>query len=305
MQDSRTQHRAWRKTLQGGGVLVIDGATGSELRRRGVSLSPHAWSGPASSTHAHLLREIHLDYIRAGADVITTNTFGTTRFLLDAAGLKGEFEHVNSQAMSAVLQARQIAGTDIAIAGSISCLPPGFDIGAYPDRETELAAYSELASFLADNGADLLVLEMMQETVHAPLAFEAARRTGLPVWLGLSCRLDKAGVLVGYDFPDRPMRETLRALLDFEPDAVTVMHSPPVAIATALAEIKRDWHGVIGTYPEIAGDAAFGLDRWTGLAAEWIEAGARIVGGCCGTSPAHIRALKATIAAREGPGAAP
>lgn len=292
-------NRAWQQTLARGGVLVIDGATGSELKRRGVMLSPHAWSGPASATHAELLREIHLDYIRAGADVITTNTFGTTRFLLDAAGLEGEFEHVNGQAMSAALQARQIAGVDIAIAGSMSCLPPRFDIGAYPDRETELRAYVELASFLADNGADLLMLEMMQESVHAPLACEAARRTGLPVWLGLSCRFDVARRLVAYDFPDTPIRDTWRALVDFAPQAITIMHSPPVVVTPALAELKRDWHGPFGTYPEISGDAAFSLERLTALAAEWLEAGAQIVGGCCGTSPAHIGALKATIAARQ------
>lgn len=291
-------NRNWQDRLAQGGVLVIDGATGSELKRRGVRLSPHAWSGPASGTHTQLLREIHLDYIRAGADVITTNTFGTTRFLLDAAGLEGEFEHVNGEALSAARQARQIAAADVAIAGSISCLPPGFDVGAYPDRDTELAAYVELASFLADNGADLLVLEMMQETEHAPLAFEAARRTGLPVWLGLSCRLDSEERLVSYDFPDRPIRDTLRALVPFEPQAVTIMHSPPVAVLPALAELERDWNGIIGAYPEIAGDAAFSLERWAELTTEWIGAGARIVGGCCGTSPAHIRVLKEMIEGR-------
>jgi homocysteine S-methyltransferase len=295
MQGSQTRNRAWQRTLADGGVLVIDGATGSELKRRGVSLSPHAWSGPASGTHAHLLREIHLDYIRAGADVITTNTFGTTRFLLEAAGLDAEFQRINTQAVDAALQARAIAASDVAIAGSISCLPPGFDVAAYPRRDRELDAYTELADFLAEAGADLLLLEMMQETEHATLAYEAARQTGLPIWLGVSCRLDAGGTLVSYDFPDKPLTKTLDALGRFEPQATLVMHSPPVAVAAALAEIARRGTGMLGAYPEIAGDAAFSPERLASQARDWIAAGARIVGGCCGTSAAHIAALKAAI----------
>jgi S-methylmethionine-dependent homocysteine/selenocysteine methylase len=287
----------WQEKLADGGILIIDGATGSELRRRGVTLSPHAWSGPASGTHAHMLRDIHLDYVRAGADVITTNTFGTTRFLLDAAGLDGQFEQINERALNAALDARKIAASHVAIAGSMSCLPPSFDTAAYPDLETELAAYIELADYLANNGADLIVLEMMQETVHAPLACEAARQTGLPVWLGLSCRLDQRRRCVGYDFPAIPMSETLDALLGFDPDAIAIMHSPPVAVEPALSELRQRWPGVVGAYPEIAGDAAFPMERWTALARSWIEMGARIVGGCCGTSPAHIRALRDMLAA--------
>jgi len=290
----------WKEKLADGGILIIDGATGSELRRRGVTLSPHAWSGPASGTHAHMLRDIHLDYVRAGADVITTNTFGTTRFLLDAAGLDGQFEQINERALNAALDARKIAASDVAIAGSMSCLPPSFDTAGYPDLKTELAAYVELADYLADNGADLIVLEMMQETVHAPLACEAARQTGLPVWLGLSCRLDERRRCVGYDFPAIPMSETLDALLGFKPDAVAVMHSPPVAVEPALSELRQRWPGVVGAYPEIGGDAAFSMERWTALARSWADMGARILGGCCGTSPAHIRALRDMLA-----GAAP
>jgi S-methylmethionine-dependent homocysteine/selenocysteine methylase len=288
-------NRLWQQKLNDGGTLIVDGATGSELRRRGVILSPHAWSGPASGTHAHMLRDIHLDYVRAGVDVITTNTFGTTRFLLDAAGLEGQFERINAGALDAALDARKIAASDVAIAGSMSCLPPNFDTAAYPDLDTEFAAYVELADYLAANGADLIVLEMMQETVHAPLACEAARRTGLPVWLGVSCKLAKNGTCVGYDFPDVPMREALAALIDFKPDAITVMHTPPVAIAPALTELKDLWQGVFGAYPEIAGDAGFPLQRWTTLTQSWLDMGAQIVGGCCGTSPAHIKALKSML----------
>ena len=77
----------WRDKLAAGRVLLLDGGTGSELRRRGFALDAHAWSAPAALTEFELLRSIQFDYIAAGADVISTNTFAAARFVLEAAGL--------------------------------------------------------------------------------------------------------------------------------------------------------------------------------------------------------------------------
>jgi homocysteine S-methyltransferase len=290
---------AWREALARGGTLVLDGGTGSELRRRGVPLDPVAWSGLAPLTHYDLLRAIHADYIAAGARVVTTGTFATTRFVLEAAGHGEDFEAVNTQAVAAAREARDASGREVAIAGSISCLPPSFDVHAYPDENAESAAYRELAETLAEAGVDLLLLEMMQEARHAPLACAAARAVGLPVWLGVSCRVGAGGTLVGFDFPLVPLAAALDALLPCAPDAVAVMHSPIAAVAPALQEIRARWRGPLGAYPEI-GDGSVAAETVTpeDLAAHaraWIEGGARIVGGCCGTQPAHIRALAASL----------
>ena len=88
----------WIEKLRADDILIIDGGMGSELQRRGVAMDAHAWSGAAALAHESLLREIHRDYIRAGADVITTNTFGTTRFVLASAGLEARFEAINRAA---------------------------------------------------------------------------------------------------------------------------------------------------------------------------------------------------------------
>jgi S-methylmethionine-dependent homocysteine/selenocysteine methylase len=292
---------AWQEKLARGGAVIIDGGTGTELRRRGVALSPVCWSALASLTELDLLRAIHRDYVAAGADVITTNTFATTRFVLDAAGYGDDFALVNSRAVAAAREARDAAGREVAIAGSISCLPPRFDVHAYPDERTERAAYLELAETLAEAGVDLLALEMLQETRHAPLACEAARAVGLPVWLGVSCRLGAEGTLVGFDFPLVPLDECLDALLPFGPAAVNVMHSPVAAIEPALREVRARWPGPLGAYPEI-GDGtpetphALGPDAFAARACGWIARDARIVGGCCGTTPQHIRTLAARAA---------
>jgi S-methylmethionine-dependent homocysteine/selenocysteine methylase len=292
---------AWLEALARCGTLVLDGGTGSELRRRGVPLDPVVWSALAPLTHYDLLRAIHADYIAAGARVVTTSTFATTRFVLEAAGRGDDFATVNERAVAAAREARDASGREVAIAGSISCFPPGFDVHAYPDENAESAAYRELAETLAEAGVDLLLLEMMQEARHAPLACAAARAVGLPVWLGVSCRVGAGDTLVGFDFPLVPLAATLDVLLPFAPDAVAVMHSPIAAVTPALQEIRTRWHGPLGAYPEIGdGSAAAETvtpDELAAHARAWIDAGARIVGGCCGTQPAHIRALAASLMA--------
>ncbi len=277
----------WLQALRSGGTLLLDGGTGSELRRRGMRLDATAWSGLASLTHYDLLRAVHAGYIDAGADVITTNTFGTSRFVLEAAGYGEQFAAINRRAVDAAREARDSSGRDVAIAASLSCLPPNFDVRAYPDEARERAAYRELAELFAECGVDLIALEMMQDTRHAVLACEAAAFVGLPFWLGVSCSLRADGTLAAFDFPATEFTDVLDALLPFEPDAVNVMHSAPEAVEPALAIVAARFAGTRGAYPEI-GDGTTALLQGTqpaDLAAHalaWIGAGARIVGGCCG-----------------------
>src|SRR5262245_47690098 len=96
----------WSELLHAGGVLLLDGGTGSELRRRGVALDASVWSALASLEHFDTLRAVHADYIAAGADVITTNTFATSRFVLAAAGRGEQFAEINRQAVAAAIEAR-------------------------------------------------------------------------------------------------------------------------------------------------------------------------------------------------------
>lgn len=293
---------AWLEKLQADKILLIDGGTGSELQRRGVSMNANAWSGIAAYTHKALLREIHEDYIRAGAEVVTTNTFGTTRFVLESAGLGGEFKKLNRLAIEAATEGRDAAAQHpVAIAGSLSCLPPKLDVAAYPNRAKERDGYRELADFLAEGGVDLIALEMMEDTRHATMAMEAALEVELPVWLGVSTRLSSTDrTLVGFDFPDTPLSVPLKTLIPMGPTVVNIMHTPPEAVEPALNELKSYWTGPVGAYPELGDFSApnwqftdrLSLDEFVLHAAGWVQIGARLLGGCCGTTPNHIRALR-------------
>ena len=291
----------WLERLRSDDIILMDGGTGSELQRRGIAMSPIAWSGVASADSCTTLRDIHADYIRAGADIVTTNTFATTRFVLEAAGFGEEFEAINRRAIGAAVEARDtVAGRPVAIAGSISCLPPGFDVAGYPPPEVELEAYRELAVFLARSGVDLIALEMLQDAEHGLRALAAAQETGLPVCLGVSAR--RAGArLACYDYPEEDFEAVVRGLVELAPKAVSVMHTPPDDVGAALEAVKRAWHGPLGAYPEL-GD--FAAPNWrfsdavspatlVELAVGWVGQGVRLLGGCCGTGPEHIAALAA------------
>ena len=95
---------AWKETLDRGDVLLIDGGMGTELQRRGVPMDKVAWSGAAVLTHPDAVRETHEDYIRAGAKVIITNTFGSTRQMLEPAGYGDQVEAINRGAVELALQ---------------------------------------------------------------------------------------------------------------------------------------------------------------------------------------------------------
>src|SRR5262245_14650491 len=156
-----------------------------------------AWSGTACLTHPDVLRDIHADYIRAGADVVITNTFSTARSLLEAAGLGDRVAEVNRRAVELAREARDRAasGRDVWIAGSMSTMAPGSEPTRRPPVARMSAMLREQADILADAGVDLIVLEMMRDVEYAVGAVDAARATGLPVWVGFSCRRTVDGVV--------------------------------------------------------------------------------------------------------------
>jgi methionine synthase I (cobalamin-dependent) len=318
---------SFRDALAEDRVLLLDGGTGSEIRRRGLALSDACWSASVNLEHGDLLEAIHRDYIAAGADIVTANTFGTSRFVLAAEGLDESFAAVNRAALRAARNAADAASAGTAhsaasnerdrhvfVAASLSCMPPRFDPSAYPPAAEEYAAYCELAECFADSGVDLVLVEMLQSAAHAELACRAVRAAGLPFVAGLSCRLPpvpRSAVrkrvrpapatqgLVTFDDASLPIEPVLDAVLEFAPDAIAIMHSPLEAILPALGLVRSRWHGPVGAYAEIPypEDPERGRAEsptavaYAAAAQSWIEAGTQLVGGCCGTTPEHIAAL--------------
>ena len=290
----------WQRLLAAGELVLLDGGVGSELRRRGVAMNAAAWSGLAALSHPDVLRAIHLAYIEAGADVIVANTFATSRFLLDAAGVGDTFVAINRGAVEIAKQAREASGkNEVAIAGSLSNLPPNMDPQQYPDASREEADLHEQAELLAAAGVDLIALEMLQDPAHGMRAATAASATGLPVWLGVSARIAD-GRLTCFNFPQHDFADVLDVLVTSDPAVVNVMHTEISAVIPAIDAVRQRFAGPIGVYPEVRYatsptwqvDAGATPANFVQHARRWIDRGTRLIGGCCGTTPAHIRALR-------------
>src|SRR5436190_1277315 len=201
--------------LAAGEVVVIDGATGTELEARGVPMDDAAWCGVANLEYQDVVRDVHADYIRAGAAVVIANTFSTDRLRLEDAGVADRVEEANRNAVAAALEARALVGRpDVVIAASISRAAAfGIDgVRRRVSRATLLDVYTEQARILAAAGADLIALEMISAPDHGEVALEAARSVGLPIWLGLSAERMADGRVTAWQDPERPFAELVQAL---------------------------------------------------------------------------------------------
>src|SRR5215204_1262998 len=154
---------ALQQRLDGGETVLLDGAMGTELEMRGVPMDVVAWDAAALLTHPATVREVHEDYIRAGADVITTNAFATARHVLEPAGMGERFRELNARAVALAKEARENAADGaVFIAGSISTFTARYDYSYEPRAEKARANYREQAEVLAESGADVIALEMMR-----------------------------------------------------------------------------------------------------------------------------------------------
>ena len=308
--------------LDEGDILVLDGATGTELERRGAPMSTGAWCALATELAPQILLEIHEDYIRSGADIITANTFSNARHMLEQEGAGDRVVHLTRQAVEIARRARDRAsgGRDVAVALSLSHQMPVIpgdsrdDPALRPPPDVVLANLQEVVVAGCEAGVDLILLEMMSRPIHMELALEAAGESGLPFWCGLSAR-SVDGKIVSYAWEDYPFSDCVEAALKGRPDVVGVMHSNVDATGPALDILREKWKGPMSAYPD---SGLFRMPEWqfidiitpedlVGEARQWIGKGVRALGGCCGLGIDHIEALaglrddSGPIAGRKAP----
>ena len=296
--------------LARGDILILDGATGTEIERRGAPMDSQAWSATANLTHPEVVRSVHEDYLRAGVDILIANTFSAARCHLEPAGLGDRVAAVNRRAVEIALAARDHAagGREVWVAGSMSTMAPGNDPARRPPAARMTEMLREQADLLAGAGVDLIVLEMMLDVDYASGAVDAARATGLPVWVGFSCRRDDRGVVYTWRSirDDLPFAEVVGPVMARGASLLAVMHTEVNDTGPALEVAKRHWPGPLGAYPE---SGSFKMPNWQFVdviapenflaqAEAWVRQGVQVVGGCCGLGPVHIRLLRERLPTR-------
>lgn len=293
------------KKLNGhGSPVIIDGGMGTELEKSGVPMDGKVWSGRAVLSHPDAVRQIHEEFITAGAEVIIANTFAAARHMLEPGGLGDHVKDINVNAVKLALQARDnVATAPVAVVGSICEWAPTDDPHWHSPEAVGQSA-REQADLLADSGVDLIALEMCEESAFSAVAIEAALATGLPVWIGMSAMTHKnCDTLSVFDYQDLSFEDLVRSLADYPAMLMNVMHTPVPDVGESLDIVRRYWKGPIGVYPE---SGYFTMPNWNfvdviepeelaTMAQSWIKDGVRLLGGCCGLGPAHITALRQAI----------
>lgn len=311
-----------KERLATGELIVLDGAIGTELQRMGIPMDETAWCAVALRDHADTVRQLHADYIRVGADVITANTFSSARYVLEPAGLGPLTEELNTRAVRLAIEARQQAKADrpVYVAGVLSRfgLPRTFTDARVKD------AFREQAEIQARAGADLVLLEFLGGPLPwIVFAAEAARATGLPVWVAMSAQEDDRDrrVLLGRrDHPSSPAPkldpdllfvDAIDAVMAVAGEALLVLHSDVRDTGPALQAARTRWTGPLGAYSQ-SGDwispnwqfvNLISPDEYLAQARRWVaDYRLQIVGGCCGIGVQHIARLRPGLP-RRVPGA--
>ncbi len=278
--------------------LLLDGAMGTLLYSRGIP--QRQCLDELVLTRPELVSTIHCEYIEAGADVIETNTFGANRFRLAEFGLEKLAARMNRKAAQLAREARETSGREVLIGGSIGPLGPTGRLPNRPHPGIARAAFREQIEGLLEGGADVLILETFGRLETILLAIEEARRAcDLPVLAQMTfgeemllndgstpesaaIALIEAGVdAVGVNCGAGPL-VCLEALVRTGPPSATVARS----IAPNAGLPQR----IEGQFIYSAGPAYFG-----DMVPQMLAAGARIMGGCCGTTPQHTAAMRAAI----------
>lgn len=293
----------FRDVLLRGERLVADGATGTNYQARGLARgqAPEEWlfQEPDKVTG------LHRDFIQAGSNIILTNTFGGTAMRLTHAGLENDAARVNKRAVELARKAILVTlrpSERAWVAGSIG--PSGALLEPFGTltREEAIAQFAAQAQALADGGVDLLIIETQFDLGEATAAYEGARSvTDLPIIVSFSfdmgtntmmglkaAQVAKEVTALGADLVGvncgRSLDENFINLQEMRAATHLPIWMKPNA---GLPRMTDDDVAIYDVTPDMMGEAA----------ARWLEAGAQIVGGCCGTSPQHLRAIAQAVEA--------
>ena len=295
--------------LEAGGAVILDGAIGTELERLGARMDEDVWCARAIADSPRLVHEVHRRYIDAGADVITTNSYSATREAMQRHGLAAHFEDWNRRAARIALEERDRSSlaASIVVAGSVS------SYGRFDglDREPLLDHFRAQGEILVEEGVDLLILESLGSTARTiKTMVSATKDLGVPVWVSLSCIRDPATGAVMHGIEESseashvaetygPLAEAVRDIMSIGGSVVLMMHSVRDLTEDAVKVLRATYSGPVGAYPNAG---YWTRPNWTFVdqvspeaylddARRWVEAGAAIVGGCCGVGVKHIRAV--------------
>ena len=294
-----------KQRLENNDTIILDGAIGAELEKKGAKMHKDLWCGTCSVESPDLVKKVHEEYILAGADIITTNTYATTPIGMKQYGFDDQINEFNKTSVQIAKEAVKNSNKDIAVAGSVSTFGSLYKFGT----EAMKPGFKEQLKILSGEGVDLIILEAMSSQADiVETIIECSLESKLPVWLSISCVIDDKTnkVMLGYN--DTIDSDT-SIYEDFETSInnFSKIHKGPILIAHSDIEVtgqaikiaKKKFNGVLGAYPN---RGHYEKPHWKFVdnitpseylekAKSWVEDGAQIVGGCCGVGVEEIKAI--------------
>jgi homocysteine S-methyltransferase len=293
-----------REKLATGKTVILDGAIGTEILRRDVT-----WADHQLKKRPDVVRAIHTDYIKAGADVISTNSFQLCQRALNShfrdkahrdriapADWDSRVNDLLTASVRLAVEARDKTKSPqrVAVAAAVTTLEWCFRPDLAPTADEARAEYEEIFGVMKDAGADLALLETVNSVTEGRVGLEAARKVGIPCWVAFVC--DEQGKL----FTGETMKQVADALQPIGVEALLVNCAPPDDITAGLKQLQPNSKVPTGTYahigrfdpPEWLFTDEYPPARYKAESAKWKGMGARILGGCCGTTPDHIAQLR-------------
>lgn len=298
---------------------MLDGGMGYELTLRGVNVPSHLdsiWSAQALFDDPESVVSVHVDYIEAGADILTINNYAVTPQLLARAGREDRVEELTIRAVELAERACEVAGRRPKIAGSLPPLETTYRTDLIKGRTETLDSYRRIADVLAGR-VDLILCETMASSQEAVWAATVASESGCEYWVSWTLQGDRPDTLPSGEGID----DAFEALGGLDPSSYLINCCGANFVAGALSRLSHLTDKPIGAYanaecvtpgPRSAGpdhdaearqresSVRLGPDDYAAEVRQWIDAGASIVGGCCGTRPEHIRRLRELL--DESPG---
>ncbi len=282
--------------------FLLDGGMGEAIAARSLNQSgSRFWSGRALIEAPQVVQELHEDFIVAGADAIITNTYGIVRSFMAELGIEQRFDDLNRIAGDVAVAARDARGGTALIAGSLPPLSSSYEPDDVQSESRLVDLYAEQAGLLAPY-VDFFIGETLTTIAETRAVAAAASPLGKPIWIGWSLHETKDGCLKD----GTPVGEAAQAVAAepatvflancCSPEAVTRAMPALLALGTPTGGYANTFHPIDPNEKNISHRDDLDAAAYAAHVEDWIDMGARIVGGCCGTTAQHIAGLHEMIA---------
>ncbi len=276
--------------------VVLDGAVGTELERRGCECKLPLWSAEALINNQELLFEIYNDYIESGAEILSTNTFRTTQYTLNKYDKDLDESLLIKISVDIIKEAQKYTRSEdnTYIAGIVAPIEDCYKPNDVPEIDVLLKEHRNRIEILLENDVDLIIAETIGTLKEAKAIMELMMELDIPFFISFICR----GLNL---LSEEPLSEAINLMSRFKVDGILTNCTSCKDIDEIMDYFKSSVSILYGGYantgkmnPHVRGDYLYEMSpsQYSKHVKKWIDSGAKLVGGCCGTTPSHIECLK-------------